>query len=204
MILTKSAFATRMGVDRAQPTRWAARGMPVLPDGRVDATVAEQWVAATVDSTQRRRRSVGARNGGASAMAGYVPPFDCMKHLDNPADMGVVLFSMHQAYAAPANAAVFAVGAGASVEVARELFAALQIATMTEVQGLLDESSVPPPPGFDAWDGAAIWDVERFAQVDWKVLEAHASERKPGDVPPWRLAGKAAEPSSKSSRKRRG
>jgi hypothetical protein len=190
MIMTKAAFAIRMGVDRAQPTRWAARGMPVLADGRVDVDAAEGWVAGHVDSTQRRRRSIGARTGrGAdpSPLADYVPPLACMRHLDNPADMGVVLFTMTLAYRTPSNAAILAVGAGASVAVAREMLGAVQIATMQEVEELLDAAGVPPPPGFDAWAEAGIWEIERFPEVDWPAMEKAVAERGPGSAPVWKL-----------------
>lgn len=60
-LMTKNDFATMMGVDKTQPTRWAALGMPVMPDGRVDGPRAATWVRAFVDSSQRNRRSNGAR-----------------------------------------------------------------------------------------------------------------------------------------------
>lgn len=60
--MTKTDFARLMGVDRAQPTRWAQMGMPVLPDGRVDPVEAAEWVRENVASTQRDRRSVGMRS----------------------------------------------------------------------------------------------------------------------------------------------
>ena len=58
-LISKTAFAAVMGVDRAQPTRWAKAGMPVAPDGRVDAVLAAIWVRENVDDGQRRRRSIG-------------------------------------------------------------------------------------------------------------------------------------------------
>ena len=47
-------FGRIMGVDRSQPTRWVAYGMPTLPDGRVDAEAASEWVRAHIDPTAAR------------------------------------------------------------------------------------------------------------------------------------------------------
>lgn len=58
-LISKTAFAVVMGVDRSQPTRWAQAGMPVEADGRVDVVRAAIWVRENVDDAQRRRRSIG-------------------------------------------------------------------------------------------------------------------------------------------------
>ena len=184
MVLTKAAFAVRMGVDRAQPTRWAARGMPVLPDGRVDVDAAEAWVARTIDSSQRRSHG---RKRAPVAPAVIKPPFDCMAHLTDRADQIAVLVSMHLAYRLPASASIMAIGAGASVEVAHEMLSAVQISAMQDVEDALNSAGVPPPPGFDTWDGAPIWDVNRFAAVNWPAMEKAVAERVPGAPPSWKL-----------------
>ena len=200
MILTKAAFAVRMGVDRAQPTRWAARGMPVLPDGRVDVDAAEAWVARTIDSSQRRSHS---RKRAPVAPVVIKPPFDCMAHLTDPADQIAVLLSMVLAYQFPASASVLAIGAGASVEVAREMLTAVQISTMGDVEEALDHAGIPPPPGFASWDGASVWDVDRFAAVNWPAMEKAVAERVPGAPPDWKLPEKAPAPTALTGPNRR-
>lgn len=181
MIMTKAAFAQRMGVDRAQPTRWVARGLPCLPDGRLNVDVAEAWVARNVDSTQRRRRSIGARHGQAAPP----PPFGCMRHLTEHGDLMAVLLVMTQAYRAPATAAILAVNAGASIEAAKAMYGALQVATMQDATAILDAAGVPPPPDADAWDGAHVWEVDRFAAVHWAAMEEIAARRAAGAAPDW-------------------
>lgn len=59
-LITKTAFASIMGVDKAQPTRWAKLGMPVRSGGLVEPVEAAAWMRANVDPAQRERRSVGA------------------------------------------------------------------------------------------------------------------------------------------------
>ena len=58
-LITRSAFAATMGVDRAQCTRWISAGMPVQSGG-VDPAVAASWVRANIDPAQRNRRSIGS------------------------------------------------------------------------------------------------------------------------------------------------
>ena len=58
--LTKAAFAEVMGVDRAQPTRWAQKGMPVHEDGTVEPVAAATWVRKNVADYARKERSRGA------------------------------------------------------------------------------------------------------------------------------------------------
>ena len=58
-LMTKTAFASILGVDKAQPTRWTKLGMPVRPGGMVEPVEAAAWVRANVDPAQRERRSIG-------------------------------------------------------------------------------------------------------------------------------------------------
>lgn len=198
MIMTKAAFAERMGVDRAQPTRWAARGMSVLPDGRVDVDAAEAWVARTIDSTQRRSHG---RKRAPLAPVVIKPPFDCMAHLTDPADQIAVLLSMVLAYRFPASASVMAIGAGASVGVAREMLSAVQISVMQDVEDALDHAGIPPPPGCDTWDGASIWDVDRFVGVNWPAMEKAVAARAPGWTPDWKLTEATGSKPARSRRR---
>lgn len=194
MIMTKAAFAVRMGVDRAQPTRWAARGMPVLDDGRVDCDAAETWVARNIDSKQRRRRNPPS----PAAQAVVEPPFECMQHLTEHGDRIAVLMAMTLVYRLPSSSPVAALGAGGSLDLAREMLPAVQIAAMQEAEQMLDAAGVPPPPGFDTWVDAPVWDLDRFVDVNWTALERLTAERVAGAPPAWRLSGDVHPKPSKS------
>ncbi|MCG7360832.1 hypothetical protein MHZ93_06160 [Roseomonas sp. ACRSG] len=65
--LSKSAFAQMMGVDRAQTTRWAQKGLPVREDGTIDPVIGAEWVRVNVASYARDRRSTGARQMRAAS-----------------------------------------------------------------------------------------------------------------------------------------
>ncbi len=58
--LSQADFARVMGVDRAQVTRWAASGLPMLGEHTVDAAAGAEWVRANI-SSHKIRGSIGAR-----------------------------------------------------------------------------------------------------------------------------------------------
>jgi transcriptional regulator with XRE-family HTH domain len=70
--VSKSEFARRLGVHRSTVSNYARRGMPVLPDGRVDAAAAAAWVRSNVH-LQSGQRGVGAR-GAAGLTDDPEPP----------------------------------------------------------------------------------------------------------------------------------
>lgn len=192
MILTKAAFAERMGVDRAQPTRWAARGMPCLPDGRVNVDEAEAWVARHIDSSQRRRRSIGTRAGRGAAQnqaareaAALLPHY--MRHLTEPHHVMAVAMALEMAYRQPANAAILAASLGAPMKVAHALFRAMCLGAMDDATTLLDSMEVPPPPGLPDWTEAPIWERERLQQVDWPKVAGKAGAAV--DLEAWEAYG---------------
>ena len=57
-LITQSAFALMVGVDKSQVTRWIGKAMPVQPHG-ADPAIAAAWVRFNVDPTQLNRRSIG-------------------------------------------------------------------------------------------------------------------------------------------------
>lgn len=52
--VSKSEFAREMGVTPGRISQLIARGLPVLPNGRVDPEAARDWYAANVDPSRRR------------------------------------------------------------------------------------------------------------------------------------------------------
>jgi hypothetical protein len=51
--MTKRQFAAHIGVAHMQPGRWAALGMPMLPNGRVPVAEAADWVRRTINPNHR-------------------------------------------------------------------------------------------------------------------------------------------------------
>jgi hypothetical protein len=69
-----------------------------------------------------------------------------------------------------------AIGAGASVEVARAMLSAVQAAAMDDVTDALDLAGIPPPPGLEIWASAPICNIDRFVAVNWPVMEKAVAE----------------------------
>ena len=167
--ISKTALAAAMGVDRAQPTRWAELGMPVLPDGRVDPEVAAAWVRANIDPTMRQTRSVGAgqeRTGDRNRR---------INATDELTRLGLWLLAQR----APGMVAELAVEVGLPIATARQMhdLARRRAAALAdEVRGMMTLPagelgpfvSINPPP----------------LPVDWERLAALAAERgKVGRAP---------------------
>jgi hypothetical protein len=168
LIMNKSEFARLMGVHKSQTTRWAAAGMPTLPSGDVDSNAAAAWVKRTIDPTQRVAQT-RFRRRSATATHGAQPPGT--DHLTVP-DAAIVTALPLLAERMPAAAAVLARACGAGQDVARRLYAAMQIAAAQEVAAVLARLEVPPP-GTGEWDGAAL--CVDWAGVDWKRLAGQAA-----------------------------
>lgn len=52
--LSKSDFAREMGVTPGRISQLIPRGLPVLPNGRIDPEAGREWYAANVDPSRRR------------------------------------------------------------------------------------------------------------------------------------------------------
>lgn len=52
-VVTKAEFARRLGVTRGRVSQYAAMGMPVRLDRRLDLSVALQWVRDNIGPTYR-------------------------------------------------------------------------------------------------------------------------------------------------------
>ncbi len=76
MIITKAQLARRLGVTRARITQYAAGGMPVRPDGRLDLAAALAWIESHVDRSAARTppATVAADPGAVSPGSGQVDP----------------------------------------------------------------------------------------------------------------------------------
>ena len=59
--ISKRAFARRHGVSPSRVTTWVAQGLPLTPDGKVEAEAGNAWVAKNLDPAKR-----------AAAKPGYV------------------------------------------------------------------------------------------------------------------------------------
>lgn len=70
--LSKSALAREIGVTPGRVSHYVARGLPVLPDGRVSRAAASAWIAANVDLG--RARLLGAYPAGPDAPAAPAGP----------------------------------------------------------------------------------------------------------------------------------
>lgn len=67
-IETKAAFARRVGLSRARITQYAAMGLPVTPDGKIEVGAALEWMSRVLDPTQRVAQSK------AKARPALMPP----------------------------------------------------------------------------------------------------------------------------------
>jgi DNA-binding transcriptional regulator YdaS (Cro superfamily) len=47
-VISKSAFARRLGISPAQVSQYVAMGMPVLASGKLDYAVAKRWVERSI------------------------------------------------------------------------------------------------------------------------------------------------------------
>jgi transcriptional regulator with XRE-family HTH domain len=67
--LSKSDLAARLGVHKSRVSQYIRDGLPVLPDGRVDAEAAEAWLAARLDpARQAAARGPGVAEGGGGRL----------------------------------------------------------------------------------------------------------------------------------------
>lgn len=66
-IVNKTALASLLGVSKSRVSQYVRAGMPVRPDGLVDADVASAWVRETVDPAKAPVTRVRARTMAASA-----------------------------------------------------------------------------------------------------------------------------------------
>ncbi|WP_376957712.1 hypothetical protein ABNQ39_11325 [Azospirillum sp. A26] len=80
VIETKAAFARRVGLSRARVTQYAAKGLPVTPDGKVDVGAALEWMSRELDPTQRVAQSK------AKARPALVPPVPVPVEGDNDSE----------------------------------------------------------------------------------------------------------------------
>jgi hypothetical protein len=74
-LLTKTAFARRMGVNevtvRGWCKRWCADGMPVRADGKVNEAAALRWVETYLDQARRAARTEGTSGGTVSDLRAH-------------------------------------------------------------------------------------------------------------------------------------
>lgn len=54
-VMTKADYARACGLSRARISQYVGAGMPVLPDGRVDADACDAWRDAYLDAAERAR-----------------------------------------------------------------------------------------------------------------------------------------------------
>jgi hypothetical protein len=178
--MNRAAFARVQSVHRSQVTRWVAAGMPVMPDGNIDAETASAWVHLNVDPVARIRAArehahrEAAQQRAAAQHPEAGPP--CTAQLTDPSDRALVAALPMLAYRIPASAAIMAVHAGASLKVAHALFRALSVAVMDDVQEQIDALDVPPPGEAADWSDAPLWDPDGFMQVNWPAVAKEACE----------------------------
>ena len=67
--ISKADLARRLKISRARVTQMCHAGMPVRPDGKVDAAVALDWIARRTDPSHR----IGRRNRGPAGHAAPPP-----------------------------------------------------------------------------------------------------------------------------------
>src|SRR5829696_1526799 len=65
-LLTKSAFARRMGVNEVTVRGWCKSGMPVHADGKINEAAAQRWVDTYLDGARRAARTEGSSGGTVS------------------------------------------------------------------------------------------------------------------------------------------
>lgn len=148
-------FARIMGVDRSQPTRWVAAGMPLLPDGRVDAETASEWVRNNIDPSAARTARYRARESV------------------DPVAGGVRLGLAVMAAFAPRAVAEAAVTAGIPIPLARALTGILVASTDNIIERCVVECGLGDVlPSADS--GLPVCEEEVFP-VDWEFLEARAT-----------------------------
>lgn len=64
--VTKAAFARQQGLAASRITQLIAEGMPVQPDGKINASKASQWMAKNLDSHRREARKPGSLSGSGT------------------------------------------------------------------------------------------------------------------------------------------
>jgi hypothetical protein len=160
--MSKSEFARLMGVNRSQPSRWCQAGMPMLPGGAIDSDAAAAWVKRTIDPTQRAAQT-RRECRSATIVVPAQPPG--VAHLDDPIDGAIVTALPMLAERVPAVAAALARACGASEQVARAIYAAMQTAVGLEVAAVLERLDVPAPHG-TCWVDAELC---QWAEVNYPV-----------------------------------
>ena len=67
--ISRAELARRLKISRARVTQLCHAGLPVLPDGKVDAAVALDWIARRTDPSHR----IGRRNRGPAGHVASAP-----------------------------------------------------------------------------------------------------------------------------------
>jgi hypothetical protein len=173
-MMTRAEFARLMDVNRSQVSRWCDAGMPCDADGNIDPVVARRWLDRNIDPTTRihcqarARRNGHAFNGASKKSRARSTPQQPpgVEHLVEATDAVLVAALPALACRVPRLAALCAAAAGASDEVAANVYRYATVGIMAEVAALLTTLGVPPPPAAGAWDQADIWSVDEFHRMD--------------------------------------
>jgi hypothetical protein len=177
-----------MGVHKSQVTRWIDAGMPVEPDGTIDAEKASAWVHLKVDPTQRIRaaRESAHRSERIRQRTAEIPEPSrpaCVDHLTRDVDAALVAALPGFAATMPTYAAIAARAVGVPLPLVYALFKASQHFVMAEVTDWLTRLNVPEPAGCESWAEAPLWNPAAFNRVNWPALAEEAGE--PLDVEGW-------------------
>ncbi len=161
-IITKAELARRIGVDRSRATAWEDLGMPTLPDGRVEAGVAEAWVRRHIDATNRNRRHsrLEVHAQAHRELEARVEAFDAFGRLG--------LWFMAQNV--PEMVARAAVEVGVPLEKAQALHDAL-LTRASEVANDVREKWMGLPPG----ETGPFKRMDHLPAVDWAALQLDAA-----------------------------
>lgn len=176
-----------LGVDRSRVSQLLRQGLPTTAEGKIELEQGLRWIVARVgqgrygDGAAARARAllraIERRSGDLPEHPDEeVPPR--MRWLarlrDDPVRFGIAAGAVEMVYRVPALAACAAVEAGASLQTAFALKAALKVAMAEEA---LDVAGLP--------DGVAEWHLNHFWEVDWDRLGAERPD-EPVDVEQWR------------------
>lgn len=72
--LSKRGFAEAIGVSQARVSQMVAAGLPVEPNGRIDAAKGRAWVRSNVDPSRRRAALDGAGEARPAEGTGFGAP----------------------------------------------------------------------------------------------------------------------------------